>query len=65
MNSEKLNIKDIVSAFLQQFDEIVFAYLFGSFISSNNYHDIDIAVYLEDEFNKIILLSILTVMKVK
>lgn len=52
MNSEKLNIQDIISAFLQQFDEIVFAYIFGSFATKEHYHDIDIAVYLNDKFNK-------------
>ena len=31
--------------------EIDFAYLFGSFVKSNHYHDIDIAVHLEKNFN--------------
>ena len=31
--------------------EIDFAYIFGSFIKSDHYHDLDIAVHLEKDFN--------------
>ena len=30
-------------------EEIIFAYLFGSFISSNFFNDMDIAIYLKDD----------------
>ena len=31
--------------------EIDFAYIFGSFVKSDHYHDIDVAVHLEKNFN--------------
>jgi predicted nucleotidyltransferase len=37
--------------FLSDRQEIDFAYLFGSFVKLDHYHDIDIAVYLEKNFN--------------
>ena len=37
--------------FLSDRQEIDFAYLFGSFVKSHHYHDIDIAVHLEKNFN--------------
>ena len=37
--------------FLSDREEIDFAYLFGSFVKLDHYHDIDIAVYLEKNFN--------------
>jgi predicted nucleotidyltransferase len=32
--------------------EISFAYIFGSFVQTDHYHDIDLAVYLAENFNK-------------
>ena len=32
--------------------EISFAYIFGSFVKTEHYHDIDVAVYITDGFNK-------------
>jgi predicted nucleotidyltransferase len=37
--------------FLSDREEIDFAYLFGSFVKLDHYHDIDIAVHLEKNFN--------------
>lgn len=33
-------------------EEILFAYIFGTFVSKNHYHDIVIAVYLSENFDK-------------
>ncbi len=52
MDNKKSKIIEKISIHLQQFNEIEFAYIFGSFISSENYHDIDIAVYLNEKFDK-------------
>ncbi len=41
-----------IAGYLEKKDEILFAYIFGSFITSDNYHDIDIAIYLKNNFNK-------------
>lgn len=32
--------------------KIVFAYIFGSFVNKDKYHDIDVAVFLKKDFNK-------------
>jgi predicted nucleotidyltransferase len=37
--------------YLQDRQEIDFAYVFGSFTKSDHYHDIDIAIYLVENFN--------------
>lgn len=47
----KSEIEKIIKDFLQTRPEINFAYLFGSFINSGKYNDIDIAVYLNPNFN--------------
>jgi hypothetical protein len=48
--------------FLKQYPEIVFAYLFGSFVEGLDYHDIDVGVFLqpvpEDIFEYEMALSI-------
>ena len=38
-----------IKEFLDSQKKIVFAYLYGSFINSKNFRDIDIAVYLKDK----------------
>lgn len=45
-------IQNKINEFLQSKDEIIFAYIFGSFIKNEKYHDIDTAVYLNKNFNK-------------
>lgn len=50
--NDKLHIENAIRTFLQNRPEISFAYIFGSFVQRAQYHDIDIAVYLFDDFNK-------------
>ncbi len=50
MDKKKI-IEKKIAAILEEQDEIVFAYIFGSFISSEEYHDIDIAIYINLDFN--------------
>jgi len=38
-----------IREFLDSQKKIIFAYLYGSFINSKNFRDIDIAVYLKDK----------------
>jgi predicted nucleotidyltransferase len=47
----KKEVFDKLKNFLSDREEIDFAYLFGSFVKLDHYHDIDIAVYLEKNFN--------------
>jgi len=37
-----------IKNFIQNRNEIIFAYIFGSFIEEENFHDIDIAIYLNE-----------------
>ena len=48
----KQQIIDKLTQFLKEREEILFAYIFGSFVSKENYHDIDIAVFLRSDFDK-------------
>ncbi len=48
----KQEIKKDITNFLKAFEEIHTAYIFGSFVRSEYYHDIDIAVLLRKDFNK-------------
>ena len=50
--NNKLEIKNKVNHFLKSRPEISFAYIFGSFVRTDNYHDIDIAVLLKNDFDK-------------
>jgi len=52
MNDEKIKIKEKIRTFLMKHDEIESAYIFGSFVNREQYHDIDVAVYLNESFNK-------------
>ncbi|MBU1680169.1 MAG: nucleotidyltransferase domain-containing protein [Bacteroidetes bacterium] len=49
---EKKHKEKIIAEYLFAKDEVLFAYIFGSFVDKDNYHDIDIAVYLKDDFDK-------------
>jgi predicted nucleotidyltransferase len=49
MNKE--NIYNTLGELLYRKPEIEFAYVFGSFVKSGLYYDIDIAVYLARDFN--------------
>lgn len=48
MSSEKAQIVSTIRQVLSEKREILFAYIFGSFVDQENYRDIDIALYLED-----------------
>jgi uncharacterized protein len=52
MEMNKSIIKNKIKELLFNKPEISFAYIFGSFIQKEHYHDIDIAVYLTEKFNK-------------
>lgn len=52
MENEKQNILNSVKEFLYNVKEVKYAYVFGSFVNLRNYHDIDIAIYLKNDFNK-------------
>lgn len=56
MNSEdkmnKIEIENRIKDFFSNRPEIIFAYLFGSFINKKHFHDVDAAVYLSKDFNK-------------
>lgn len=47
----KKEIYNKLKNYLQDRQEIDFAYIFGSITKSNHYHDIDVAVHLEKNFN--------------
>lgn len=50
MNKEQL--KNSIADFLREKREIAYAYIFGSFVQKQYYHDIDVAVYLGKNFDK-------------
>ena len=45
-------ITEVITKYLLNKEEIIFAYIFGSFEETENYNDIDIAIYLESEFEQ-------------
>jgi predicted nucleotidyltransferase len=47
----KINIENKIKEYLSGRSEINFAYVFGSFNEKDTYHDIDIAVYLNPDFD--------------
>lgn len=47
-DSERELIKSRLKEFLEEKPGILFAYLHGSFLKTDRFHDIDVAVYLED-----------------
>lgn len=44
----KERIIEIVKAELEKREDILFAYIFGSFVDSDRYNDIDVAIYMAD-----------------
>ena len=48
LTSKKDKIIKKIKNLVQNQDEIIFAYIFGSFIEEENFHDIDIAIYLNE-----------------
>ncbi|MBK8946949.1 MAG: hypothetical protein IPM32_17010 [Ignavibacteriae bacterium] len=49
---DKKQIENKITEYLKNRDEVVIAYIFGSFVNKELYHDIDVAVYLVDNFDK-------------
>ena len=49
MNNNKENIKKLIKDFLVNNTQIVFAYLFGSFVEEDKFNDIDLALYSAEE----------------
>lgn len=43
----KKAVKEAIRAVLKNHEEILFAYLHGSFVKKDAFHDIDVAIYLE------------------
>jgi predicted nucleotidyltransferase len=48
--SSKENFFEATRSFLASKNEILFAFIHGSFLESADFHDIDIAVYLDEEY---------------
>ncbi len=48
---DKAQHQKIIGDFLYSKQEVLFAYIFGSFVRSDHYHGIDVAVYLERSLN--------------
>lgn len=44
----KQEIVKIIKKELEKYDDIVFAYIFGSFVDSDRYNDIDVAIFLKN-----------------
>ena len=51
LKKDRKEIERIIKDILLKKEEIEFAYFFGSIVNSEDYHDIDIAVYLNKNFN--------------
>ena len=45
--SERKKIQHEIATLLESHKEIIFAYLYGSFLSAPSFHDIDIAVFVD------------------
>ena len=53
----RIEIQDSIKQLLERKNEIVFAYLFGSFVEEGSYNDIDVAIYIDPKKYKKILAS--------
>lgn len=53
MNKTKEQIKSTIKDHLESRDEIIFAYVFGSFIRKESYRDIDIGIFTEEDLDLI------------
>jgi len=45
---ERERIKEVLSRFLGEMEEVLFAYLHGSFVEGRPFHDIDMGVFVEE-----------------
>lgn len=51
MRKDKAEIIKTIKEFFYNKEEILFCFVFGSFVYKELYHDIDIAIYLRNDFN--------------
>jgi len=51
MKDSKENIIQLITNYLEKKEEIIYAYIFGSFVQRKFYHDVDIAVFIKPDFN--------------
>ncbi|MGD8778964.1 MAG: nucleotidyltransferase domain-containing protein [Ignavibacteria bacterium] len=49
---DKKQIENRIAEYLEKRDEVLFAYIFGSFVEKEYYHDVDVAAYLFDDFDR-------------
>ncbi len=49
LNKEKMGIKKSLNSILARRDEVIFAYLYGSFLSASWFRDVDIAVFIDEK----------------
>lgn len=49
---DKLETRKIITDFLKQREEVIFAYIFGSFVRNDRYHDVDVAICLDRNFDR-------------
>ncbi len=50
ISMNKDDILKNIKKFLDTKEEILFAYIFGSFVEKNNFNDIDIAIFISDKY---------------
>ena len=48
---DKKEVMDGIGEVMSRFDEVEMAYIFGSFIRSNDFNDIDVALLVSKELN--------------
>lgn len=48
--NKKIEIKNILKEILEQKTEIIFTYIHGSFLLSLPFHDIDLAIFIDDSY---------------
>jgi predicted nucleotidyltransferase len=51
--TRKENIRSVLKEYFSNEEEVVFSYLFGSFVNSDVFRDIDIGIYMRDGFELI------------
>ena len=56
--TEKGRLTETVSGLLAEKEYILFAYLFGSFVTAESFRDIDVAVYVRDKPEKSVVLEL-------
>ncbi len=54
---EKGRLIETISGILKGKENILFAYIFGSFVTAESFRDIDIAVYMRDKPQRVVSLE--------